>query len=134
MSWPTSSQSVSHRRFHECVNNKKKLTFNSFSFFQASIWLGVNKVLQKLTKSYKSGGVGGGADLWSPHYCLPPFQIFRPSYGPVILYYNHYYCVRIVKSCHFFFLFYMYVVCNFSLLISQSQSQLSKIYFSICKQ
>ena len=57
----TPSQSVSHKRFHQCVNHKKKLsfrhllpTFGSFSFFQASFWLGVNKVLQKLTKSYKS--------------------------------------------------------------------------------
>ena len=61
MSLPTPSQSVSHKWFHQCVNNKKKLslrhplpTFCSFSFFQASIWLGVDKVLQKLTKSYKS--------------------------------------------------------------------------------
>ena len=61
MSLPTPSQSVSHKRFHQCVNHKKKLslrhplpTFGSFSFFQASLWLGVNKVLQKLTKSYKS--------------------------------------------------------------------------------
>ena len=29
-------------------------TFGSFSFFQASLWLGVNKVLQTLTKSYKN--------------------------------------------------------------------------------
>ena len=29
-------------------------TFGSFNFFQASFWPGVNKVLQKLTKSYKS--------------------------------------------------------------------------------
>ena len=28
-------------------------TFGSFTFFRASLWLGVNKVLQKLTKSYK---------------------------------------------------------------------------------
>ena len=61
MSLPTPSQSVSHKRFHQCVNHKKKLslrhplpTFGSFSFFQASLWLGVDKVLQKLTKSYKS--------------------------------------------------------------------------------
>ena len=62
MSLPTPSQSVSHKRFHyQCVNHKKKLslrhplqTFGSFSFFQASIWLGVNKVLQKVTKSYKN--------------------------------------------------------------------------------
>ena len=38
------SQSVSQKRFHQCVNHKKKLslrrplpTFDSFSFFQASI-------------------------------------------------------------------------------------------------
>jgi hypothetical protein len=61
MSLPTPSQSVSHKRFHQCLNHKKKLnlrhplpTFGSFSFFQASILLGVDKVLQKLTKSYKS--------------------------------------------------------------------------------
>ena len=61
MPLPTPSQSVSHKQFHQCVNHKKKLslrhplpTFGSFSFFQASIWLGVDKVLQKLTKSYKN--------------------------------------------------------------------------------
>ena len=61
LSFPTPSQSVSHKRFHQCVNHKKKLslrhplpTFGSFSFFQASLWLGVDKVLQKLSKSYKS--------------------------------------------------------------------------------
>ena len=48
------------KRFHLCLNHKKKLslrhplpTFGSFSFFQSSLWLGVDKVLQKLTKSYK---------------------------------------------------------------------------------
>ena len=57
----TPSQSVSHKRFHQCVNHEKELSlrhplpaFDSFSFFQASFWLGVNKVLKKLTKSYKS--------------------------------------------------------------------------------
>ena len=62
MSLPTPNQSVSHKQFHQCVNHKKKLslrhflpTFGSFSFFQATIWLGVDKELQKLTKSYKSG-------------------------------------------------------------------------------
>ena len=42
MSLPTPSQSVSHKRFHQCVNHKKKLslrhplpTFGSFSLFQA---------------------------------------------------------------------------------------------------
>ena len=48
MSLATPSQSVSHKRFHHCVN------FGSFSFFQASIWLRVNKVLQKLTKSFNN--------------------------------------------------------------------------------
>ena len=55
MSLPTPSQSVSHKQFLQCVNHKKKLTlrhpsptFGSFSFSQASIWLRVNKVLQKL--------------------------------------------------------------------------------------
>ena len=57
MSLPTPSQSVSHKRFHQSVNHKKKLslrhplpTFGGFSFFQASIWLRVDKVRQKLTK------------------------------------------------------------------------------------
>jgi hypothetical protein len=61
MSLPNPSQSVSHKRFHQCVNHKKKLslrhplpTIGSFSFFQTSLWLGVDKVLQKLAKSYKS--------------------------------------------------------------------------------
>ena len=43
------------------MNHKKKLslrhplpTFGSFSFFQASIWLRVDKVLQKLTKLYEN--------------------------------------------------------------------------------
>jgi hypothetical protein len=61
MSLPTPSHSVSHKWFNECVNHKNKLslrhplpTFGSFNFFQASLWLGVNSVLQKLTKSYKS--------------------------------------------------------------------------------
>ena len=61
MSLPTPSQSVSHKWFHQCVNHKKKLslrhplpTFGSFPFFWESLWLGVHKVLQKLTKSYKS--------------------------------------------------------------------------------
>ena len=61
MSLLTPSQSVLHKRFHQCVIHKKKLslrhllpTFGSFSFFQTSLWLGVDKFLQKLTKSYKS--------------------------------------------------------------------------------
>ena len=61
MSLPNPSLSASHKRFHQCVNHKKNLnlrhplpTFGSFSFFQASILLGVDKVLQKLTKSYKN--------------------------------------------------------------------------------
>ena len=60
MSLPTPSQSVSHKWFHQCVNHKKKLslrhplpTFGCFSFFQASIWLGVHKVIQNLTKFYE---------------------------------------------------------------------------------
>ena len=55
---PTPCQFVSHKRFHQCANHKKELslrhlltTFDSFSFFQASLWLGVDKVLQKLTKT-----------------------------------------------------------------------------------
>ena len=61
MSLPTLSQSVSNKGFYECLNHKKKLNlrhplpiFGSFRFFQASLWLRVDKVLQKLTKSYKS--------------------------------------------------------------------------------
>ena len=57
----TPSQSFSHKRFHQSGYHKKKLrlrhllpTFGSFSLFKASLWLGVNKVFQKLTKSYKS--------------------------------------------------------------------------------
>ena len=50
------------KHLHQCVNYKKKKlsqrhplpTFGSFSFFQASILLWVDKVLQKLTKSYRS--------------------------------------------------------------------------------
>ena len=64
MSSPTPSQSVSHKRFHQCVNHEKNLslrypllTFGSFSFFQASIWLGVSKVLHKWTKSWFPGNV-----------------------------------------------------------------------------
>ena len=60
MSFLTPSQSVSHKRVHQCVNQKKKLslwhplsTFGNFSFFQESLWLMVNKVLQKLTICYK---------------------------------------------------------------------------------
>ena len=61
MSLLTPSQSVSHKLFPQCVNHNKKpslrhplQTFGSFSFFQVSIGLGVDKVLYKLTKSYKS--------------------------------------------------------------------------------
>ena len=96
MSLPTPSQSVSQKRFHQCVNHKKKLTlrhpsptFGSFSFFQASIWLGVDKVLQELTKSYKNelrhllqcciliprGG-------WCHQNYYSPQRILRNSYGP----------------------------------------------------
>ena len=58
MSLPTPSQSVSHKRFHQCVNHRKKLslrhpspTFVSFSFFQASLWLGVDYGTSKSNKS-----------------------------------------------------------------------------------
>ena len=61
MSLPTPSQPVSHKWFHQSVNHKKKLslrhplpTFGRFSFYQASIWFRVDKVRQKVTKSYKS--------------------------------------------------------------------------------
>ena len=61
MSLPTPSQSVSHKWFHQCVNLKKKQSlrhplsmFGSFSFFQESIWLRVDKVLRKLTKLYEN--------------------------------------------------------------------------------
>ena len=63
MSLATPSQSVSHKRFHQCVNHKKKLslrhplpTFGSFSFFfrhQLDSGL-IRYILQKLTKSYKN--------------------------------------------------------------------------------
>ena len=54
MSLPTPSQSVSHKRFHQCVNHKKKLSLRQLLVVLVfSIWLGVDKVLQKLTKSYK---------------------------------------------------------------------------------
>ena len=60
MSLPSPSQSVSHKQFHQCLNHKKKLSlrhsspsFGSFNLFQASFWLGVDKVLQNLLKSYK---------------------------------------------------------------------------------
>jgi len=74
MSLPTPSQSVSHKRLHQCVNHKKKLslrhllpTFGSFSFFQASLWLGVDKVLQKLKKSYKmSSDIYFNVASWFP--------------------------------------------------------------------
>ena len=66
---PTLSQFVSHNRFHQCMNHKKKLrlryllpTFGSFSFFQASLWLWSDKVLQKLTKSQKG-------ELWNLFQC-----------------------------------------------------------------
>ena len=61
MSLPTPTLSFSHKRFYLCVNHKKKLSlwhllpvFYSFSFFKESLWLVVDKVLQKLKKSYKS--------------------------------------------------------------------------------
>ena len=42
-------------------------TFGSFSFFQASILLGVDKILQKLTKSYKvSWDIYFNAASWFP--------------------------------------------------------------------
>ena len=60
MSLPTPSQSVLHKGFHQWMNHEKKLslrhflpTFGSFSFFQASIWLEVDNVLKKWTKSCK---------------------------------------------------------------------------------
>ena len=69
MSLRTPSQSVSHKQFHHCVNHKKKLslrhplpTFGISSFCQAFLWLGVDKVLQKLTKSYKG-------ELWHLLQC-----------------------------------------------------------------
>ena len=60
MSLPTPSQSLFHT--NDSVNVwtiKRSLrhplpTFGSFSFFQASLWLGVDKELQILTKSYKN--------------------------------------------------------------------------------
>ena len=98
MSLPTPSQSVSHKWFHQCVNHKKKLslrhplpTFGSFSFFQASLWLGVDKVLPKPTKSYKSELRHiFQCCILIPRKCLrktpfqhtvPTPQIFKPSDG-----------------------------------------------------
>ena len=56
MSLPTPSTSVSHRRFHQCVNHENKLdlrhplpSFGSFGFFQASIWLKNKQTLVKLS-------------------------------------------------------------------------------------
>ena len=59
MTLPTPRQSVSHKRFHQRMNHKKCLrhplpSFGSFSFFQTPLWLRVNKILQKQTKSYKN--------------------------------------------------------------------------------
>ena len=60
MSLLTPSQSVSHKQFHQCVKHKNRLSWSLlptsgiFSFFQASLWLRVKKVLQKLSKSDKS--------------------------------------------------------------------------------
>ena len=58
MSLLTTSQSFSHKWFHQCIIHKKKLslrhplpTFGSFSFFQASLWLG-QWGTSKLTKFY----------------------------------------------------------------------------------
>ena len=88
------------RRFRQCVNHKMKLslrhllpTFGSFSFFQAD--KGVDKVLQKLIKSYKNVRVKPHFNTkcvcvcpefyWSisPYHCSPPPPpgIFRPSYS-----------------------------------------------------
>ena len=60
MSLLTPNQSVSHKWFYHCVNHKKKLSlfillpvFDSFSFFKASLWLLVDKVLQKIQNLIK---------------------------------------------------------------------------------
>ena len=94
MSLPTPSQSVSHKRFHQCVNHKKKLslrhplpTFGSFSFFQASLWLGVDKVLKKLTKFYKSELKNlFQCCILIPRKCprKTPFQHTVPPAGPQV--------------------------------------------------
>ena len=59
MSLPTPSTSVSHRRFHQCVNHENKLdlrhplpSFGSFGFFQASIWLKNEQTLVKLSSDF----------------------------------------------------------------------------------
>ena len=61
MSLPTPCHSVSHKRFRQCVNQAKKLSlrhplpaFGSLAFFRHPFDSGVDKVLQKLTKSYKN--------------------------------------------------------------------------------
>ena len=58
---PTPSWSVTHKQFYQCVNTKKKLSlgyslssFSSYSYFQTSLWLGVEKGLQKLTRFDKN--------------------------------------------------------------------------------
>ena len=60
MSLPTQTLSFSHKWFYQCVNHKKKLSlfillpvFDSFSFFKASLWLLVDKVLQKIQNLIK---------------------------------------------------------------------------------
>ena len=102
MSLPTPIQSVSKKWLHQCVNHKKKLslrnflpTFSSYSFFQASVWLGVDKVIQKLKNSY----IKVNSDIYfnvasclpenvrvKPHFntqCPPPSRF---SYLPTVLF------------------------------------------------
>ena len=89
---PTPSQSVSHKQFHQCVNHKKKLSlrhplpnYGNFSFFQASLWLGVDKVLQKLTKSYKSELIHlFQCCIWIPKKC-PRKTLFQHTVPPLPL-------------------------------------------------
>ena len=96
MSLPTPSQSVSHKRFHQCVDNKKKVilrdpfpTFGSFSFFQACLWLGVDKVvLQKLKKSYK---IYFNVASWFPgNVRLKPHSTHRAPWHPLTAPLNFY--------------------------------------------
>ena len=88
----TPSQSVPQRWFHQCMNHGKKLslkhplpTFGNFSFFQASLWNRVDKVLQKLTKSWKSEyRQVFQCCIWIPRKCpcKTPFQHTVPPSPP----------------------------------------------------
>ena len=81
MSLPTPSQSVSHKWLHHCVNYKKKSSLR-YHLQIFGIWLGVDKVLQKLAKSYMCSDIHFNVASWFPgnvrvklHFntqCRPP--------------------------------------------------------------